>query len=290
MENVNENIYSHFTAKERTSISFPAKLLLQQNLLLGNVLDFGCGLGKDVDVLKLKSIDIVGYDPYYFKIYPTGKFDTILCFYVLNVLQQEEQANVLMEISRLLKPNGKAYFAVRRDIQKEGFRIHKIHQKPTYHCNVILPYKSICNNNNCEIYEYQHYTILNNGKVNISPFFEMPELREIVFETATVFSILDKYPVSKGHTLVIPKRLVVNYFDLTFREQSALWFMVNKIKIYLQENFSPDGFNIGININEAGGQTVPHLHIHIIPRYIGDVEEPRGGIRGVIPSKKNYLN
>lgn len=288
MENVKGNLYSHCTAKERNVISFPAKLLLQQNLLFGKVLDFGCGLGKDVEILLEKNIDIIGYDPYFFKDFPKEKFDTIICFYVLNVLQQEEQANVLMEVSTLLKPNGKAYFAVRRDVQKEGFRMHKIHQKPTYQCNVILAYKSIFRNENCEIYEYQHYTLLNKGNKKVSPFLELNEQRELLFETATAFSIFDKFPVSKGHTLVIPKRVVSNYFDLTFREQSALWFMVNKIKIYLEGNFNPDGFNVGININEAAGQTVPHIHIHIIPRYNGDVDEPRGGIRGVIPKNKNY--
>jgi diadenosine tetraphosphate (Ap4A) HIT family hydrolase len=288
MENVKSNTYSHLTAKERDTISFPAKILLNNNLLAGAMLDFGCGFGKDVELIKSKGFDIVGFDPHYFPTFPTIKFDTIICFYVLNVLQKEEQANVLMQISALLKPNGKAYFAVRRDILKEGFRMHKIHQKPTYQCNILLSFKSIFKNENCEIYEYQHYTFLHKGNVNISPFFETNEQRDLVFETATAFSILDKYPVSKGHTLVIPKRVVSNYFDLTFREQSALWFMVNKIKSFLQEQYNPDGFNIGININEAAGQTVSHIHIHIIPRYIGDVEEPTGGIRGVVPDKKSY--
>jgi diadenosine tetraphosphate (Ap4A) HIT family hydrolase len=288
MENVGKNINSHLTAKERNSISFPAKILLQQNLIKGKVLDFGCGFGSDVDFLSKRYIDIVGFDPYYFKEYPTEKYDTILCFYVLNVLHQEEQAGVLMQISNLLKPNGKAYFAVRRDLVSEGYRMHKIHQKLTYQCNVLLPFKSFFNNENCEIYEYQHYTILNKGNKVASPFFEIDEQRDLIFETATAFSIFDKFPVSKGHALVIPKRLVSNYFDLTFKEQSALWLMVNKIKSLFEINFNPNGYNIGININDSGGQTIPHVHIHIIPRYDGDVDEPRGGIRGVIPSKKNY--
>lgn len=288
MGNIKKNNFNYYTAKERTSISFPAKKLLQHNLLIGKVLDFGCGFGKDVEILQQEGIDIVGYDPYYFNTYPTEKFDTIICFYVLNVLQQEDQANVLMEISALLKPNGKAYFAVRRDVFKEGFRIHKIHQKPTYQCNVLLQYKSFFKNENCEIYEYQHYTFINKGHKKVSPFFELDEQRELVFETATAFSIYDKFPVSIGHTLVIPKRVVSNYFDLTFREQSALWFMVNKVKLFLQQKYYPDGYNIGINIDETAGQTVSHMHIHIIPRYKGDVENPRGGVRGVIQNKKDY--
>jgi diadenosine tetraphosphate (Ap4A) HIT family hydrolase len=288
MEHLRVNLYSHFTAKERNTISFPAKILLNQNLILGRTLDFGCGLGKDVEILNNMGKDIVGYDPYYFKELPKEKFDTILCFYVLNVLLQEEQAKVLMDVSALLKPGGRVYFAVRRDIVNEGFRIHKLHQKPTYQCNVLLPYKSIYKNDNCEIYEYQHYTYINKGKVDISPFFNLDESREMIFESATAFSIFDSFPVNKGHALVIPKKAISDYFDLTFKEQTALWLMVNKVKKYLQDNFNPDGFNIGININEAGGQTIPHAHIHIIPRYKGDVEEPKGGIRAVIPSKKIY--
>jgi ATP adenylyltransferase len=77
---------------------------------------------------------------------------------------QEEQSDVIMEISALLKPNGKAYFAVRRDITYEGFRTHKIHQKPTYQCNVKLPFPSIFLNDSCEIYVYQHYTTIHMGK------------------------------------------------------------------------------------------------------------------------------
>lgn len=288
MENIKSNSYSHLTAKERETLSYPAKYLLNHKLLDKSILDFGCGFGKDVELLKAKGFDIIGYDPYYFKNYPNKKFDTIICFYVLNVLLAEEQAQVLMNVSALLKPNGKAYFAVRRDIINEGFRTHKLHQKPTYQCNIKLPYKSIFKNESCEIYEYQHYTSLNKGKEKTSPFFSTDEERELLFESATAFAFYDKFPVSKGHTLVVPKRVVANYFELSFKEQAACWIVANKVKKELQKLYNPDGFNVGININEAAGQTVSHCHIHIIPRYKGDVEQPRGGVRGVIPSKKEY--
>lgn len=283
-----QNPNSHFTAIERTSLSYPARILLNQKKIKGKVLDFGCGIGKDVELLKNKGFDITGYDPFYFPTFPTEKYDTILCFYVLNVLLPEEQAEVLMNVSSLLKPNGKAFFAVRRDIQHEGFRIHKIHKKETYQCLIRLGYLSIYKNENCEIYEYQHYTVLNKGNVDLSPFLIGEETRELIVETATVFSFYDKFPVSEGHALIVPKRLVSNYFDLTLKEQTACWIVVNKLKNILQEKFRPDGFNIGININEDAGQTISHCHIHIIPRYKNDVENPRGGIRGVIPSKKDY--
>lgn len=94
--------------------------------------------------------------------------------------------------------------------------------------------------------------------------------------------------VSEGHALVVPKKLVSSYFDLTLKEQTACWIVANKVKAILQEKYNPDGFNDGININDATGQTISHCHIHIIPRYEGVVENPRAGIRAVIPSKKEY--
>ncbi len=289
MENLNSNIFSHLTAKERETISFPARLLLDKKLLIGEVLDFGCGFGKDVELLKEKGINIVGYDKYYFPEYPTKKYDTIICFYVLNVLLPEEQANLLMEVSRLLKTSGKAFFAVRRDLQKEGFRMHKVHQKPTFQCNVKLGYKTIFKNENCEIYEYRHYNQIINIKGNSTcPFCNPDPEKELIVESATAYSIYDSFPVSDGHSLIIPKKHCEDYFDLSFKEQSACWFMLNTVKQILIKKFNPDGFNIGINVNEAAGQTVPHVHIHIIPRYSGDVKDPQGGVRGVIPEKKSY--
>jgi len=283
-----QNIYSHLTAKDRETLSFPAKLLLNQGLLIGNVLDFGCGFGKDVELLKIKGINISGYDKHYFPNYPIKKFDTIICFYVLNVLMQEEQATVLMQLSHLVKPTGKVYFAVRRDLQYEGFRTHKIHQKQTYQCNVKLAYKSIYENQNCELYEYKHFNQIKRKENLNCPFCNPDSERELIVESATAFAMFDKFPVSKGHALIIPKKHCADYFDLTFREQSACIFMVNTVKEIIKNKLNPDGFNIGINVSEAAGQTVPHVHIHLIPRYKDDVEEPRGGVRGVIPEKKNY--
>lgn len=283
------NQYSALTAKVRTSLSFPAKLLQSKGLLMGEVLDYGCGYGKDVEILNAKGVNIVGYDKHYFPNYPKSKFDTILCIYVLNVLMQEEQTNVLMEISQLLKPTGKAFIVVRRDLRFEGFRTHKIHQKPTYQCNVKLTYKSIFRNESCEIYEYRHYNQLNKKDGVSCPFCSPDSDRTLFLESATAYAMFDKYPVSNGHLLVIPKKHCEDYFQLTFKEQSACWFMMNKAKEILQQEMSPDGFNVGVNVNTSGGQTVPHVHIHLIPRYAGDVENPEGGVRGVIPDKRKYL-
>ncbi|MCU0389496.1 MAG: HIT domain-containing protein [Thermoflexibacter sp.] len=284
----NRNPNSHLTVKERIEPSLPTRFLLKEKRLAGKILDFGCGLGADVDFLRKNKFDVTAYDKHYFPEYPQEKFDTIICNYVLNVLLPEEQTQVLMEIAQLLKSSGKAYFAVRRDIKKNGFVYNPKRKVTVYQCNAVLPFQSIFKTEYCEIYEYQHYTTLHKGNKLISPFFEENEIRELIIETATVFAIKDKFPVNEGHALVIPKRLVSNYFDLDFREQTAIWLAVNKVKSILTQQHNPYGFNVGFNVNEAGGQTVFHTHIHVIPRYKNDVENPKGGIRNVIPQKADY--
>jgi diadenosine tetraphosphate (Ap4A) HIT family hydrolase len=280
-----KNKFSHLTAIERTYLSFPAQFLVDKNLLQGKILDFGCGLGNDVKLLQQKGFDIQGYDPYYFPQYPNDKFDTIICMYVLNVLFIEEQANVLMEVSHLLRLGGKAYYAVRRDIRKEGFREHYVHKKPTYQCIVKLPFNSILINEYCEIYEYIHYNLQRNSSNNCI-FCNPHKNINLLTESATAYAIFDGYPVSRGHTLVVPKRHIANYFELPFKEQSACWFMANKVQEFLIKEFAPDGFNVGININEVAGQKMGHANIHIIPRYRGDAVGTKGGIRSVIPKRK----
>jgi SAM-dependent methyltransferase len=217
MENLKSNPNSHLTAKERDKLSFPARIILEKNLLVGNILDFGCGFGNDVKLLKEKGVNIEGYDKHYFPEFPTKKYDTIICFYVLNVPLPEEQATVLMELSQLVKPKGKVYIAVRRDIQFEGFRTHKTHQKKTYQCNVILNSKSFYKNENCEIYEYQHYNQLKKDQNIDCPFCNPESDRELIVESATAYAIYDKFPVNNGHALIIPKRHCADYFELTFK-------------------------------------------------------------------------
>ena len=167
-----ENPNSHVTVKDRNYPSLPVKILLERKLIQGEILDFGCGLGKDVEFLRSKGFAVIGYDPHYFPKYPQTKFDTIICFYVLNVLFPDEQAFVIMAVSELLKNSGKAYFAVRRDIKRNGFLFNPKRNAKTYQCNVVLPFKSIFQNENTEIYEYRHFTRINIGRKNVSPFFE----------------------------------------------------------------------------------------------------------------------
>ena len=109
-----------------------------------------------------------------------------------------------------------------------------------------------------------------------------------IIENENAFAIYDGFPVSKGHVLVIPKRVVAEIFDLNDEEYSSCFNLVKDVKKILEEEFKPDGFNIGINNGEKAGQTIFHAHIHVIPRYSGDVDNPRGGIRHIIPGKGDY--
>jgi len=111
---------------------------------------------------------------------------------------------------------------------------------------------------------------------------------EFILENEHWICIYDNYPVSNGHTLIIPKRHFNDYFLSTELERSSFDKILFEVKEHLDKEYSPDGYNVGFNVNEEGGQSIFHCHIHIIPRYRGDVDNPRGGVRGVIPSKQNY--
>ncbi|WP_292393000.1 HIT family protein [Methanoculleus sp. UBA303] len=115
-----------------------------------------------------------------------------------------------------------------------------------------------------------------------------PRPEEIALASDLCYARYDKYPVSPGHLLVIPFRHVAGFFEATDEEQVALLALVREAKRLLDERFRPDGYNIGVNVGEAAGQTVMHLHVHVIPRYAGDMEDPRGGVRGVIPERRGY--
>jgi diadenosine tetraphosphate (Ap4A) HIT family hydrolase len=112
--------------------------------------------------------------------------------------------------------------------------------------------------------------------------------RSILAETKLSFAVLDSFPVSDGHTLVIPKRHVASIWEMTTEEYTDTFKLVGKVKDILQQHFGPQGFNVGVNCGKAAGQTVFHAHIHLIPRYTGDVPNPRGGVRNIIPSIGDY--
>ena len=111
---------------------------------------------------------------------------------------------------------------------------------------------------------------------------------EVLLENELAFAIRDRYPASPGHLLILPRRHVADWFDTTPDERHAMFDLANMAKARLAAEFRPDGYNLGINVGEAAGQTVFHVHLHLIPRYRGDVAAPRGGVRGVIPDKQNY--
>lgn len=119
------------------------------------------------------------------------------------------------------------------------------------------------------------------------PFCTLPVSR-IVEANELAVLILDGFPVSTGHSLIIPKRHVGSFFEITDIERAALFKLLDRAQELVSEQHQPDGFNIGINDGAAAGQTVPHLHIHLIPRYDGDLVDPRGGVRWVIPDKADY--
>jgi superfamily II DNA or RNA helicase/diadenosine tetraphosphate (Ap4A) HIT family hydrolase len=120
------------------------------------------------------------------------------------------------------------------------------------------------------------------------PLCERSKGPAVVAQNEWAVAIPDGFPLSHGHTLVIPKRHEANVFDLTGPEQRALLELVGIVRARLAKDLNPYGFNIGINIGRAAGQTVDHAHIHVIPRVQGDVADPRGGVRWVIPAKANY--
>jgi len=221
-------------------------------------------LGIDTDFLQNKGVDITGYDPQYRPDYPSEKYDTLICNYVLNVLLPEEQAHVLMAVSELLKSCGKAFYAVRRDIKKNGFRYNPKHKCKTYQCNVTLPYHSLLRTEHCEIYQYQHINQLPSPKTTFCLLCHPSPEQELITESATAFALANDSSSTKGDTIVIPKRHVDDYFDLTFKEQCACWLVVNRIKDLLQAKFQPAGFKIELAPNSTIAE---HTHIHVTPQF-----------------------
>lgn len=120
------------------------------------------------------------------------------------------------------------------------------------------------------------------------PFCDAHAGRALLAENDVAFSLYDAFPVTPGHALIVSRRHVAALFVLTADEQLAVWALVAPVKAAIEAARTPDGYTIGVNVAEAAGQTVPHVHVHVIPRYAGDVADPRGGVRWVIPSRADY--
>lgn len=236
------NPNSHLTVKERETVSFPTRILWEKNQLKGDILDFGCGLGKDIVFLQEKGFQVEGYDPHYLPQYPEKQYDTIICNYVLNVLLPEEQAHVFMAVSELLKKGGKAYFTVRRDIQKSGFIYNPKREIYVYQAKVILPYPSFLLTTHCEIYEYQQFTFEKEGT--------------FITETTSAYAIL----AEKGKAFIFPKRQVANYFDLTEHEQRACNIVLNRVKRLFDKGYEGQEYEVRIGVNKR----VLHTCIELI--------------------------
>ena len=118
-------------------------------------------------------------------------------------------------------------------------------------------------------------------------FCEIPKA-EVVIDHDLCLARWDKFPVSPGHMLIIPKRHYASVFEATAAEFAAFWEVIGLVKEAIEKVHKPDGYNFGINDGQAPGQSVFHLHLHVIPRYKGDVVSPLGGVRGVIPFKRSY--
>lgn len=114
---------------------------------------------------------------------------------------------------------------------------------------------------------------------------ELCVARDVVIENPLAYVRYDNNSLSPGHVLVVPRRHVASFFDMTADEQTAVLSLLNQTQRLIQKQHAPDGYNIGVNIGKAGGQSRMHVHVHLIPRYAGDVPNPQGGIRCVLAGK-----
>jgi diadenosine tetraphosphate (Ap4A) HIT family hydrolase len=119
-------------------------------------------------------------------------------------------------------------------------------------------------------------------------FCDRLALGNLVAENDLAAAFLDAFPLNPGHCLLVPRRHEPDFLSLTPEEQAAVWALVAPVRRHIEAAATPDGYNVGINIGQAAGQTVAHAHLHVIPRHQGDVADPRGGIRGVIPARARY--
>ena len=128
---------------------------------------------------------------------------------------------------------------------------------------------------------------MNERALRRCPFCER-SASDVVVQNEAAMAFPDGFPLSDGHTLVVPRRHVASVFDLTPGELASLWQLVAEVRARLSRELQPEGFTIGINDGRAAGQTVEHGHVHVIPRRAGDVPDPRGGVRWVIPGRAAY--
>jgi diadenosine tetraphosphate (Ap4A) HIT family hydrolase len=115
-----------------------------------------------------------------------------------------------------------------------------------------------------------------------------PKDHEVLETHALAVAIKDSFPLTRGHSLVVPRRHVASFFELTADERAAIMELLDRARAALDKEYAPNAYNIGINDGAAAGQTVMHVHVHLIPRYKGDTDDPRGGVRWIFPRKAEY--
>ena len=120
------------------------------------------------------------------------------------------------------------------------------------------------------------------------PFCSRIETGDVITRSDLAAAFYDGFPISSGHVLVVPVRHEADFFTLSVDEQVAIWDLVREMRDVLEAEHHPSAFNVGINIGADAGQTIGHAHLHLIPRYEGDVDDPRGGVRWIIPEKAPY--
>lgn len=115
-----------------------------------------------------------------------------------------------------------------------------------------------------------------------------PDPSALILERTDVLAIWDRFPSTPGHALILPRRHVSDWFDATFDEQVSMISVLGEVRDRIAKDEVPDGFNVGLNVGKAAGQTIEHVHLHLIPRRHGDAEDPRGGVRWVMPETAQY--
>lgn len=120
------------------------------------------------------------------------------------------------------------------------------------------------------------------------PFCARISAGQVTHQNDLAVAFPDGFPVSEGHALVVPRQHEADFFALAPAVQEAMLALLRQLQADVAGQLKPDGFNVGINVGAAAGQTVGHVHLHLMPRYAGDVEDPRGGVRWVIPAKAPY--
>lgn len=253
---------SRLTALQRDRESFPARWLTLNRYLRGSVLDYGCGHGKDVEFYATHDLKAKGFDPHFFPDLPNTafSFDRITCTFVFNVLELYARNEAMMYISRLLKPKGRAYISVRRDIEQSGYRVVPGTQEIVHQANIFLPFTSILQDLNYEIYEFRPFTQLKKEDVDASTITP-PLGYELLAESINAVAVTPKQKRFAQHFIVLPKRKVEGFNQLPLEEQAEVHQLCDFV---IREVFkdADSAYNYSIQSGDKAGNKPLSLHIY----------------------------